>query len=477
MRRLPETLLNSLEGIIGFDREAFEKVHYEKQQLTSVRINPAKFKLDVSTIGNDVAIASPEIFDLELSLSSCEKVGWSQYGFYLPKRPSFTFDPLFHAGCYYVQEASSMFLEQALSQLADLSQPLKILDVSAAPGGKSTHIQSLISKDSLLVCNDVIRSRCHILVDNIVKWGCNNVVVTNNDPKSFAKLKGYFDVIVVDAPCSGSGLFRKDEEAIDEWSLNNVELCSQRQQRILADVLPSLKEGGLLIYSTCSYSPEEDEQITNWLVDECEMKNENVALKSEWGIVESEAGKTDSVGYRFFPDKVKGEGFYLACFRKSLPTEESRSKFSKKLPVPTAEQKILDSWLKTDGLSFVKHSEKILALTETVATNLQLLQGALNIQYAGIAVGEIKQGNLVPNHALAATTILKDGVEKLDLPYDDAIKYLQRNDLSVKPTTAGWQLVSYKNHNLGWIKALPGRINNYFPKELRILKQFNDNKL
>ncbi|HMG68181.1 MAG TPA: hypothetical protein VK588_10860, partial [Chitinophagaceae bacterium] len=220
--RLPEKLLESLQGIKGFDKEAFEKVHATGGQLTSIRLNPTKFSepLTALSFGNDLAGTVP----------------WSDFGYYLNQRPSFTFDPLFHAGCYYVQEASSMCLEQALKQTTDLSQPLRILDLAAAPGGKSTHIQSLISHDSLLVSNEVIRSRSNILKDNIIKWGSDNVVVTNNDPKAFSRLENYFDVIVVDAPCSGSGLFRRDEEAIGEWSLNNVHLCSQRQQRIVSDV-------------------------------------------------------------------------------------------------------------------------------------------------------------------------------------------------------------------------------------------------
>ncbi len=236
---LPENLLNSLKGIKGFDREVFEKVHISGEQITSIRINPTKFK-------EPLTHHSPFI--------THDKIPWSQYGYYLDQRPSFTFDPLFHAGCYYVQEASSMFLEQALQQTVDLSQPLKVLDLCGAPGGKSTHIQSLISKESLLVTNEVIKNRVSVLVQNITKWGCDNVIVTHNDPKHFTRLEGYFDVIIIDAPCSGSGLFRKDAEAVAEWSLNNVALCSQRQQRILADALPSLKTNGILIYSTCSYS-------------------------------------------------------------------------------------------------------------------------------------------------------------------------------------------------------------------------------
>ncbi|MGZ8518023.1 MAG: methyltransferase RsmF C-terminal domain-like protein, partial [Chitinophagaceae bacterium] len=185
---LPPQLLQSLIDVEGFDKEAFEKVHATPQQLTSIRINPVKN------------------FEPQTSNFKLSPVPWSQSGFYLEERPSFTFDPLFHAGCYYVQEASSMFLEQALKQTVDLSKPLKVLDLSAAPGGKSTHIQSLISGESLLVSNEVIRSRANTLKDNIIKWGCENVMVTNNDPNDFARLENYFDVIVVDAPCSGSGL-------------------------------------------------------------------------------------------------------------------------------------------------------------------------------------------------------------------------------------------------------------------------------
>jgi 16S rRNA C967 or C1407 C5-methylase (RsmB/RsmF family) len=252
--KLPTLLLDSLTDTSGFNKEAFEKIHTSVEQITSIRINPNKLSESSKALSFGEGLG--------------EVVPWTETGYYLKTRPPFTFDPLFHAGCYYVQEASSMFLEQVLKQTTDLAKPLKVLDLSAAPGGKSTHIQSLISKDSLLVSNDVIRSRANILKDNIIKWGCGNVVVTSNDPKDFSKLENYFNVIVVDAPCSGSGLFRREPEAINEWSLNNVALCSQRQQRILADVWPALKKDGILIYSTCSYSKEEDEEIMDWIMRE-----------------------------------------------------------------------------------------------------------------------------------------------------------------------------------------------------------------
>ena len=219
-----------------------------------------------------------------------------------------------------------MFLEQAFRQLADLSQPLRVLDLCGAPGGKSTHIRSVISPESMLVSNEVIRPRSHILADNLVKWGSSNVLVTNNDPSAFRKLEGYFDVIVVDAPCSGSGLFRRDEEAIGEWSLNNVALCSQRQQRILADILPSLKEQGLLFYSTCSYSKEEDEDIADWLIKEWDMISRPLKLDPRWGVVATQSPEAGAAGYRFYPDKLKGEGFFLSCFQKTSSAHEFRAK-------------------------------------------------------------------------------------------------------------------------------------------------------
>jgi 16S rRNA C967 or C1407 C5-methylase (RsmB/RsmF family)/NOL1/NOP2/fmu family ribosome biogenesis protein len=481
--QLPETFLNSLQNVEGFNREAFEKVHQEGEQVTSIRINPAKWSIV------NCQLSMGETHNYNLSKDSSQQsdatihhspftihypVPWSQYGYYLEKRPSFTFDPLFHAGCYYVQEASSMFLEQALQQLLDLSRPLKILDLSAAPGGKSTHIQSLISKESLLVSNEVIRSRCAILTDNIIKWGSSNVMVTNNDPAAFKKLTGYFDVIVVDAPCSGSGLFRKDEGAISEWSLNNVALCSQRQQRILADVLPALKQNGLLIYSTCSYSKEEDEDIGDWLTEEFKMQNAKLKMEKEWGIVESESPKTNAAGYRFYPDKLKGEGFFISCFRKTAEEKEARAKPAKLEKASAKEKAIIQPWLKEEELELIKENNSFSALPVQFTNEYALLRSVVNIQYKGTGIGQIMKDKLVPDHSLALSTILSYNIATTELSYEDAIKYLQRQDLNLTPSAPGWQTVNYQNHILGWINALPNRINNYYPKEMRILKRQND---
>ena len=458
---LPAELLRSLKGVNGFDENAFIKVHESGEQVTSIRVNPYKM--------SKVKSETSDTNSFHVSrLTSHEKIPWTEYGYYLPSRPSFTFDPLFHAGCYYVQEASSMFLEQALKQTVDLKQPLKVLDLCAAPGGKSTHILSLISKESLLVSNEVIRSRANILHDNIVKWGCSNVIVTNNDPKDFQRLQNYFDVIVVDAPCSGSGLFRRDAEAIDEWSEQNVALCCQRQQRILADVVPALKNGGVLIYSTCSYSRQEDENISDWLMSDLEVKSQKLKVKSDWGVNEAEEG------YRFWPDKVKGEGFFIACFRKNdgdkgeiyLPKLKPE-KFSNQ------EKDILDKNVNTDGISFFRNGEIIHAVPEKLLADINLLSSKLRIVNYGTKIGEIIKDKLIPDHGLALSAIIGASTPQIELDYDQAIQYLKKKELDLQTDKKGWNLVGYDGLPLGWINILSNRINNYYPKELRILKDFN----
>lgn len=458
--KLPQKLLDSLDRSKGFDKEAFEKVHASGEQITSIRINPAK-----TSRVNDERSMKEFIHDPRLPIH--EKIPWTQYGYYLSERPSFTFDPLFHAGCYYVQEASSMFLEQALKQTVDLSKPIKVLDLCAAPGGKSTHIHSLISKNSLLVSNEVIRSRVNILKDNIIKWGCDNVVVTNNDPKDFGKLENYFDVIVIDAPCSGSGLFRRDPGAIDEWSEGNVQLCSQRQQRIVADVWPALKKDGILIYSTCSYSKEEDEEIVDWMMKELSIACCQLSIDANWGIVDT--GK----GYRFWPDKLKGEGFFLSVLRKTEGDERSdayktKSKVEK---LTVKEMRLIEPWVDTEHWSFVKNKDTVYAWKKELMDDFDFLIEQLHVVYSGVLVGEMMRDKLVPDHALAMSPVVSDTIGRIQLSHDQAIAYLQKKDIKLDTGLKGWDLVTTDNDQpLGWVNILPNRVNNYYPKSLRILK-------
>ncbi len=452
--QLPSSIIRSLESVKGFNKEAFGKVHTSGEQVTSIRIN--NFKLsgsEVPSFGWDLGGAVP----------------WTELGYYLVSRPSFTFDPLFHAGCYYVQEASSMFLEHALKQSIDLSRPLTVLDLCAAPGGKSTHIQSLISNDSLLVSNEVIRSRVSVLKDNIIKWGCDNVIVTNNDPADFTKLENYFDVIVVDAPCSGSGLFRRDPEAIQEWSENNVQLCSQRQQRILADVMPALKTGGVLIYSTCSYSTDEDEKIAEWLQANYPLSIESLSIQPDWGIIESDGG------YRFWPDKLKGEGFFLAVFKKANTDSRGSLKVKNGLPeLSKKETELIKDWTEHGEIKFVKNQNIVYAWPDSLVVEINLLLQYLKVVYSGVLIGELIRDKLVPNHALAMSNICSNTVQREGMDYETAIKYLQRKDLKIETAWRGWTLASFQGHSLGWMNILPGRINNYYPRELRILKERAD---
>ena len=451
---LPASFLKSLEGIQGFSREAFELVHQSGEQVTSVRLNPAKTE----------GVLPPEF------VSQVDAIPWARLGYYLRQRPSFTFDPLFHAGNYYVQEASSMFLEQAMIQLTQETAPVKVLDLCASPGGKSTHLQSLLPAGSLLVSNEVIRSRAAVLRDNIVKWGAEQVVVTNNDPKDFSGLESFFDVLVVDAPCSGSGLFRRDPEAIGEWSLNNVQLCSQRQQRILADCWPALKENGLLIFSTCSYSREEDEEIMDWIQQELDAENCPLKINEEWGIQET-ASPGGNLGYRFWPDKVKGEGFFLACFRKRNGENPGQIK-PKKLPerVTRAEKEFVTLWMNITGKELIKHQQTVYAWPEEQFHDFSVLLERMRVVYTGVKSGELMRDKLVPDHALAMSGLVLAAVKRIDLTVADAIRYLQRKDIRLEGVPTGWALACFAGQSLGWMNILPGRINNYYPKELRILR-------
>ena len=449
---IPQLLIQSLQGTKGFNKEAFEELHRSGEQVTSVRINPYKPSLPYQLATSQGA---PEL----------EKVPWSRFGYYLPERPSFTFDPFFHAGCYYVQEASSMFLEQVFIQHLDLSTSLRVLDLSAAPGGKSTHIQSLLSGESLLVSNEVIRSRANILKDNIIKWGTSNVAVTYNDPKDFAGLENYFDVIIIDAPCSGSGLFRRDPQAINEWSIQHVELCSQRQQRILGDIWPALKQGGLLVYSTCSYSEKEDEEIVDWMVKNFPLAYLPIKLSPSWNIMDTGSG------YRFWPYNLKGEGFFLACFKKTGgDVFEMHAPKDKIIHPGKKEMMVIEEWMKNSNMKFIKHLKTLYAWPQNIFDDLSLILRNLKVIYSGVMVGELIRDKLVPAHSFAMTHHVSGNVPSVSLDYDNAIRYLQRKELDWPPLEKGWHLVDYEGKTLGWANVISRRVNNYYPKELRILK-------
>lgn len=448
---LPEEFLRSLEGLPGYDREAFLAVHLRAESISSVRLNPAKLQ-------------EPH-WKIPLS-----PVPWSKWAYYLATRPSFTFDPYFHAGAYYVQEASSMLLEQVLLQHADLGKPVRVLDLCSAPGGKSTHLHSLISSDSLLVSNEVIRSRATVLRDNIIKWGTENVAVLNNDPADFGRMGGFFDMMVVDAPCSGSGLFRRDAAAINEWSSSQVDFCALRQKRILADSWPALKEDGLLIYSTCSYSQEEDEEILKWLMQELDPIPLSLNMAAAWGVVEVNAN--GAWGYRSWPHRVKGEGFFIAAFRKKKGgTGFALKNKSKAERISKQEKHLLKEWVNTDNKEWVKNGNTVFAWPPALAPELEWMLENMNMLYAGVRVGELMRNKMVPDHALAQSGMLHEAIPVTNLDPDQAIAYLQRKEFAWPGKGKGWQIAAFEGQKLGWVNVLSNRINNYYPKELRILKE------
>jgi len=469
LSNLPKALLSSLKGAAGFDTAAFEAVHASGDQVVSVRLNPAKWAGGEGASQGEAGMIWPGD---ETGTVRMEKVPWSSCGYYLSRRPSFTFDPLLHAGAYYVQEASSMYLEQALRQTVDLSRPLRVLDLCAAPGGKSTLVQSLLTEDSLLVSNEVIRSRAGILQENIIKWGAAGAVVTNNDPRDLGRMENYFDVIVVDAPCSGSGLFRREPEAIGEWSLDNVQLCHQRQQRILADIWPALAMNGTLIYSTCSYSMEEDEEILDWMIDELQARPCRLVTDPAWNIVESQS-KKGGYGYRCYPDKLKGEGFFIAAVQKSEGDTFSYPRQKKqgleKLSRSQVEE--LRPWVEEGkDLFFFRHEGFVRGAPARIAEDIAYLQSFCYIKKAGVLMGQQGGKEFIPEHELALSVIAGRQLPALELSREEAIEYLRKEEIRAEQGR-GWALVRYQGQNLGWVKILPNRVNNYYPKEWRILKR------
>ncbi len=446
--KLPEQFLNSLSGIKGFDENAFVDLHEGEEKITSVRLNPFK--------------------KIELDFNLNKSVSWCENGFYLDERPSFTFDPLFHAGCYYVQEAGSLFLSHALKHSVDLNQPLAVLDLCAAPGGKSTLINSLINEQSFLISNEVIKPRAEVLSHNLNKWGTCNTAVTNCDPQIFNKLDSVFDVIVADVPCSGSGLFRKQANAVNEWSLDNVNLCSTRQKRIVGDCIGSLKPGGIFIYSTCSYSKEENEMEVEWMMNEFDLDLLNIPLEEHWKIVDT------GLGYRFYPYLTKSEGFFCCVLRKKGEMGFDHSKKHKKITFEEIGKRefepLKDKIDLKDNHKIFRFQNEFKLVSTQLFDFMNLYGTNLYFKKTGTTLGELKHQDFLPNHEFAQSIYLSSSFNRIELTKEQAISFLRKENVNIK-AEKGIGLMTYKNQGLGWAKVLDNRINNYLPKEFRILSQ------
>lgn len=399
-----------------------------------------------------------------------EKILWCSEGRYLHEKPVFTLDPLFHAGCYYPQEASSMVLDWLLRNVCQLPDEPKVLDLCAAPGGKSTLLSSFLCGKGLLVANEVIRNRAAILVENLMKWGAPNSIVTRNDPADFGSLNSFFDLMVIDAPCSGEGMFRKDQRAVDEWSEDNANMCSLRQQRILSDVWPALKEGGYLIYSTCTFNPAENEDNIAWLVREYGAEVLPVIVPESWGVASIEV--TTGNGLAFYPHRVKGEGFFVAVLKKVSPGKvlsinRKQGKSRNNLNVPEGLEQLFSSHIK---LSYFEEMDGWRAFPDYFDAELNVIQHKLNVLNYGVQIGKFIKKNLVPSHELAMSNLLnKQFFQKVDLPKYEALRFLKGESLMFRnECEKGYLLITYKEVPLGFVKNIGTRMNNLYPSGWRI---------
>jgi 16S rRNA C967 or C1407 C5-methylase (RsmB/RsmF family)/NOL1/NOP2/fmu family ribosome biogenesis protein len=398
--------------------------------------------------------------------SSATPVPWCSSGWYLEKRPAYTLDPLYHAGCYYPQEASGMFLESVFNQFFPGNESIKVLDLCGAPGGKSTHLSTLIGEMGFLIANEVIKSRASVLAENITKWGIPNTIVTNNDPSAFAALKNYFDLVVVDAPCSGEGMFR-DSVALKEWSSSNAAMCSDRQKRILMDAWPALKEGGVLIYGTCTFNPSENEENIKWLNENTGSESLRINISSCHGI--EEISYRDITGYGFHPGRIKGEGYFISAVRKLQSSDTikvDRKKF--RYAAVTSDIKIARELIKNSLDNIYRYDDTVFKLSLPLEEFLHL-KSSLRIIKGGTALFKSRKGDISPLHELAFLSQIRDDAFPVcNLDYSQALAFLRKENLILKNHPEGWIVVRYLGVNLGFIKNIGTRINNYFPVEWRI---------
>jgi 16S rRNA C967 or C1407 C5-methylase (RsmB/RsmF family)/NOL1/NOP2/fmu family ribosome biogenesis protein len=434
---LPKKFVNSLSVVPGLDDPAALISALTATIPVSIRLNASKIDVDRAKL--------------------LAKVPWNDAGRYLEKRPFFTSDPLLHAGAYYVQEASSMVIGTLVSKLIQqffADEGIRVLDLCAAPGGKSTDIVSQLRPEDLLLSNEVVKSRAGVLKENVIKWGFPNHLVSQNDPRDFAQLSGYFDMIVVDAPCSGEGMFRKDAGAIEEWSVEHVELCSARQQRIVDDIWPSLTTGGVMIYATCTFNPKENEEVLNKL---CASHTVQVLDHSDSGLA---IGNYHEGVTRFFPHEQQGEGFSYFIVRKLGDAPEASLKKSRSKKI-----KFDEISFKTEG-NFFLHNEQAIFQTHPIST--ELLQKSLRIIKSGVAVGTRKHTKWIPSHELALSNAAERHFPLLSLNLEQAQKYLRAETFEISSSNRGFNLVTFEGVPLGFINHLGNRFNNSYPTNWRI---------
>lgn len=418
----------------------------------SVRLNPAKPGYDAEGL---------------------KPVAWCPQGFYLAERPQFTFDPALHQGLYYVQDASSMAIMAAIGEILEAepayaSKAIRYLDACAAPGGKTTAAIAALPSSALVVANEFDFRRAEILAENMAKWGCPRAIVTRGDTRRLAKLSGFFDIIAVDAPCSGEGMMRKDQAAVDQWSPSLVQSCAAVQRQILANAWEALAPGGWLIYSTCTFNRAENEENLDWLVSEYGAQPHVISRLS--GIDGIEGGiSTPYPCYRFLPGRIEGEGLFMALLRKpggGRVAESPRRVKDIKSPLSDA----VRSWLaEPDSWTIHIDGEEMYARPKALAADMEAVCKVLDAISPGLHVATVKGRDLVPAHELALSTALRsDAFAQVEVDKSQAIAYLQRQPVTVSDAPKGYVLLAYAGHPLGFEKNLGNRANNLYPKNWRI---------
>lgn len=467
--QLPNDFILQMKDIIGDENSRRLCDALAEKATVSIRLNRAKtsdIPFDTDTVGKPVA--------------------WCNDGFYLNERPLFTLDPLLHAGAYYVQEASSMFLSHVVGTLlgkrtadddiekTDLA-PLAILDMCAAPGGKSTILRTMMPQDSLLIANEPIGKRANILSENIQKQGFPNTIVTNNYPKDFSRSGIMFDFILCDVPCSGEGMFRKDRQAIEEWSPQSVAKCQALQREIVSEAWKCLRDGGTMIYSTCTFNTRENEENIRWIADELGGEVIDIPTEPSWNISGSLLKDFNMPVYRFIPGKTEGEGLFMAVIRKkgdtTIYSKANRNIKGKNRNNGKNGTGNLSKYIRrADDFTTIETDGDIVAFPKMWEQIYKTAGKNLRIVHAGITIGQTKGRDFIPHQALALSTILKkDAFPCVDLEYEDAIKYLRKESIELHgDVPRGYVVVCYKGLPLGFVKNIGNRSNNLYPNEWRV---------
>lgn len=396
-------------------------------------------------------------------------IKWCEYGKYLSERVAFTFDPAMHQGLYYVQDASSMIISHIIKQLT-ADEPIRYLDACAAPGGKTTAAIDVLPQGSLVVANEYVPNRAMVLSENLTKWGYPSVVVSKGDTAKYRKLKNFFDIVAADVPCSGEGMFRKDEEAVAQWSLSLVGECVSRQKEILDNLWQSLKPGGFLIYSTCTFNRHENESMIEYLVEEYDALPVKISIPDESGI--ANGINAQEYCYRFLPHLIKGEGLFISVVQKKGEFAETKVvKNKRKGQEKTASIKSeIKDWISGADFEFTIDKDQVVAIPQMWKGEIMQLKSTLDVVHMGLPIATIKGKDYIPSHALAMSTEINSGAfNKCEVDYKTAISYLRRESIVLKDAPRGYVLLTYKNKALGFVKNLGNRANNLYPQEWRIL--------